>query len=160
MSGSESRVVAELPTGVVSELRERLGEDLRTAVLFGSQARGEAWESSDWDVLVVARGLPKKILERAIFLKLILPDSWRGEVSLLAKTPEEFAAGLPEVYLDIALDGVVLYDTDGYMARRLEYLRALIRRKGLRREQDGRDLIWRWGQPPAADWSLEWEEAT
>jgi hypothetical protein len=79
-------------------------------------------------------------------------------VSLLAKTPEEFMAGLPDLYLDIALDGVILYDTGDYMTERLESLRALIRRKGLRREREGRDLIWRWEHPPGPDWSLEWEE--
>ena len=26
-------------------------------------------------------------------------------------------------------------------------------------EKEGRDLIWRWEQPPNPDWSLEWEEA-
>jgi hypothetical protein len=76
----------------------------------------------------------------------------------LAKTPEEFMAGLPDLYLDIALDGVILHDTEGYMAQCLEALRALIRRKGLSREKDGHDLIWRWEKPPGLDWSLEWEE--
>jgi hypothetical protein len=84
--------------------------------------------------------------------------SYRGEASLLAKTPEEFTAGLPDLYLDIALDGMILHDTDEYMTERLEFLRALIRRQGLRCEKDGRDLIWRWEEPPGFDWSLEWEE--
>ena len=88
----------------------------------------------------------------------MLPAEHRGEVSLLAKTPEEFMAGLPDLYLDIALDGMILYDTGGYMAERLKFLRALIRRKGLRREKEGRDLIWRWEQPPGPDWALEWEK--
>lgn len=68
-------------------------------------------------------------------------------------------AGLPDLYLDIALDGVVLYDAGGYAAERLEALRALVRRKGLYREREGRDLMWRWEQPPGPDWSLEWEAA-
>jgi uncharacterized protein len=66
-------------------------------------------------------------------------------------------AGLPDLYLDIALDGVILHDTDGYMAERLRFLRTLIRRNGLRREKQGRDMIWRWEQPPGPDWSLKWE---
>src|SRR5215210_9395173 len=149
----------EIPESIVSGLREGLGDDLLAVVLFGSRARGEARESSDWDFLVIARDLPERTLERIFRLKKMLPTLYRGEVSLLAKTPEEFMAGLPDLYLDIALDGVILYDTDGYMTERLEFLRALIRRKGLRREKEGRDLIWRWEQPPGPDWSLEWEEA-
>jgi hypothetical protein len=88
----------------------------------------------------------------------MLPPEYCGEVSLLAKTPEEFMSGLPDLYLDIALDGVILYDTDGFMEERLRSLRALIRREGLRREREGGDLIWRWRQSPSPDWSLEWEE--
>ncbi len=146
----------DVPEGVVSGLREGLGEDLVSVVLFGSRARGEAREGSDWDFLVVARDLPEGTLERVFRLKKMLPPLCRGEASLLAKTPEEFVAGLPDLYLDIALDGVVLHDTDGYMAERLELLRALIHRKRLHREREGRDLIWRWEQPPGPDWSLEW----
>lgn len=98
---------------VVSKLDERLEGDLVAAVLFGSRARGEACEGSDWDILVIARRLPERTLERAIRLKRMLPTDYRGEVSLLAKTPEEFISNLPDLYLDIALDGIVLYDADG-----------------------------------------------
>jgi len=147
-----------VPDRIASGLREGLGGDLVGVVLFGSRARGEGREDSDWDFLVVARNLPERTLERAFRLKRMLPPLHRGEASLLARTPEEFTAGLPDLYLDIALDRVILHDTDGYMAERLEFLRALVRRKGLRREKEGRDLIWRWEQPPGPDWSLEWEE--
>jgi predicted nucleotidyltransferase len=148
----------EIPESIVSGLREGLGDDLLAVVLFGSRARGEAHEASDWDFLVVARDLPERTLERAFRLKKMLPPLHSGEASLLAKTPEEFTAGLPDLYLDIALDGVILHDTDGYMTERLEFLRTLIRRKGLRREKEGRDLVWRWEQSPGPDRTLEWEE--
>lgn len=39
-----------LPNGVVSELSEGLRDDLVAVVLFGSRARREAHEGSDWDV--------------------------------------------------------------------------------------------------------------
>ncbi len=148
-----------LPTEAVSKLREGLGEDLVAVVLFGSRARGEAREGSDWDVLVIANNLPGRTLERAIWLKRMLPAAYRGEISLLARTPEEFMSSLPDLYLDIASDGVVLYDTGGFMVERLRSLRSLIHRKGLRREREDCDLVWRWRGTPSPDWSLEWEEA-
>lgn len=132
MTRPEPHVAAggDVPDGIVSGLREGLGDNLLSVVLFGSRARGEAHEGSDWDILVVARDLPERTLERAFLLKRMLPPEHRGEVSLLSRTPEEFMAGLPDLYLDIALDGVILYDTGDYVAERLEFLRALIRRKG------------------------------
>src|SRR5215211_6080706 len=132
----------EMPGSVVLGLRDGLGDDLVAVVLFGSRAREEAHEGSDWDFLVVARNLPERTLERTFRLKKMLPPLHRGEASLLAKTPDEFTAGLPDLYLDIALDGVILHDTDRYMAERLRLLRTLIQRNGLRRKKQGRDLIW------------------
>jgi hypothetical protein len=85
----------------------------------------------------------------------VLPAAWRGRVSLMAKTPEEFETALSAVYLDIALDGVVLYDPQGYVGQKLTRLRELIRRKGLRRERVGEDFAWRWERFPGFNWSLE-----
>jgi predicted nucleotidyltransferase len=43
-------------------IREHLGECLQSVILFGSRARGDARDGSDYDVLVVVRGpsLPAK----------------------------------------------------------------------------------------------------
>jgi hypothetical protein len=75
----------------------------------------------------------------------------------LAKTPVEFESHLPSLYLDIALDGMILYDTDGYMHQHLACLRRMIHKQGLYREQQGRDLIWRWDVFPGPDWQVSWE---
>lgn len=75
----------------------------------------------------------------------------------MAKTPQEFESYLPSFYLDMALDGIILYDTDTYIAERLAHLRHLIETKGLQREQQGDDLIWQWQEFPGFDWSVEWE---
>jgi len=77
----------------------------------------------------------------------------------LAKTPQEFEASLPALYLDIALDGMVLYDRDHYITDKLAKLRQLISEKGLRRERAGRDLVWRWQEFPGFGWTVEWGES-
>jgi hypothetical protein len=77
-------------------------------------------------------------------------------VAVIAKTPEEFESYLSDLFLDIALDGVILHDTDGYMAERLARLHQLIQAQGLRREQQEGELVWRWEEFPGSDWSLEW----
>jgi predicted nucleotidyltransferase len=140
----------------VQAMKQGLGADLVAVVLFGSQARGEADANSDWDLLLLARRLPEKPWQRHTQLKRLLPEAWRGRVSLLAKTPTEFEAHLPALYLDVALDGVVLYDTGNYVAQRLAYLRELLARRGLRRERAGGEMTWRWQQSPGPGWTLEW----
>lgn len=145
---------------IVTALKHRLGEHLIAIVLFGSRARGEANEASDWDLLIIAHHLPANVMERHLMLKSALPIAWRARTAILAKTPQEFEARLPSLYLDIALDGIVLYDTNEYITERLARLRKLIQNKGLHRETAQRDLVWRWQQFPGFNWSLEWEMAT
>lgn len=148
------------PGEVVAALEKALGDDLISVVLFGSRARDEADEASDWDVLIIARNLPERVLERYRLLKRMLPPAWRGKTSILAKTPAEFEATLSPLYLDIALDGRVLYDPQGYMQTRLQAVQRLIQRKGLRRERRGRDLVWQWERLPGLHWLLGWEETS
>jgi predicted nucleotidyltransferase len=143
----------------IEALKRGLGNRLIAVVLFGSRARGEAREDSDWDLLVLAQNLPPRLFQRHRALKQMLPAAQRGRISLLAKTPQEFEASLPALYLDIALDGIVLYDSDGYIADKLVRLRALIGEKGLHRERAGRDLVWRWQEFPGFGWAVEWEGA-
>jgi predicted nucleotidyltransferase len=144
---------------VVAAFKQGLGDDLVAVVLFGSRARGEADEASDWDLLVIARHLPERTFKRYRWLKGMLPVAWRGQTAILAKTPEEFESYLTSLFLDIALDGIILHDSDGYIAERLASLRRLIEEQGLRRERVQRDLVWRWQRFPGFDWSLEWEAA-
>lgn len=142
----------------VSSLREHLGDNLVAVVLYGSRARGDAQAGSDWDLLVLARGLPQGYLARHLAMKRALAPECRGAVSLLTKTPEEFEANLSALYLDIALDGRILYDPTGYAARKLQHLRdLLVQRRGLYRERTPAGDVWRWRERPGGAWRLTWE---
>lgn len=141
----------------LTALKDALGESLITVVLFGSQARGDAHETSDWDLLLIARDLPAGTLNRHFALKGALPPGWRGRIALLAKTPEEFEARLPALYLDIALDGVILYDPTGYAAQKLARIQQLRQEAELVRRERAGDLIWEWIRPPTGPWKIEWD---
>lgn len=143
---------------VTTALKLQLEGKLIALALYGSQARGEAKPDSDWDILLIATALPPKTFSRHLYLKKMLPDSWRGQVSLLAKTPAEFEAHLPSLFLDIALDGIILYDPKDYLTERLSHLKQLIQQKGLYRESQAQDLLWQWEEFPGYQWQLRWGE--
>lgn len=152
-----SHIEQKISEQAVAALRTALGDQLIAVVLFGSRARGEASAESDWDLLVIAEGLPERQFERHLFLKQLLPSGCRGAVSMLAKTPQEFEAHLPSLYLDIAVDGQILYDPDGYAAKKLGALQRLIEASGLYRERTEAGDVWRWKKQPPNPWVLRWE---
>lgn len=145
-------------TELVTALREGLGERLVTVVLYGSRAREQARQDSDWDLLIIAADLPTRTWERHILLKRLLPTAYRGAVSLLAKTPQEFEERISSLYLDIAQDGQILFDPQGYAQQRLAELRRLMAETGLYRKKSQGGEVWRWRQQPRQPWSLEWRE--
>lgn len=156
MSLSEEQVKETL-NPMLQSLQQGLGEDLVAAALFGSRARGDATPESDWDVLLIAHHLPERPLQRHFFLKTMLPETWRARLSILAKTPSEFEARVPSLYLDIALDAVVLFDPQGYLQDRLAKLREQIARLGLHRERINENWVWRWKATPPSGWAVTWE---
>ncbi len=139
----------------VDSLQTALGANLVSIVLFGSRARGDSKKQSDWDLLVIANELPKRYLERHLFLRTLLAPEL-ASISFVAKTQREFESYLPSLYLDIALDGKILYDPDGYAFSRIKYLRNLIVKSGLVREHSTAGDTWRWSEQPMGEWELEW----
>jgi predicted nucleotidyltransferase len=121
----------EILSQIVTALQEGLGEHLVAVVLYGSRARRQAREVSDWDLFIIAEDLPARLWERHILLKRLLPAAYRGAISLLAKTPQEFEEKISSTYLDIAQDGHILFDPQGYARRRLADLQRLITEAGL-----------------------------
>ena len=159
MSSAHEPAADDVARMAVEGLRGGLGQRLVAVVLFGSQARGDASPASDWDLLVIAEGLAERPFVRRLRLKQLLPAACRGLVSLLARTPREFEANMPSLYLDIALDGRILYDPHGYAARRLAELQSVLARTGLHRQRTGSGDIWRWREPPSKPWALGWDMA-
>lgn len=157
ITAGESAFDRTVAVAASSALRQALGDRLIAVVLFGSQARGEATECSDWDLLIIAEELPDKPLDRHLLMRRWLPATSGGRVSLQAKTPAEFESRVPSLYLDIARDGQVLYDPQGYATTRLAQLRRLMQRHGLYRERRPAGDLWRWRWPPPRPWHLTWE---
>lgn len=140
---------------VLETLTAKLREELVAFVLFGSRARGEGKNGSDWDIFLIMERLPENPFDRQLALRALLPREAAG-VSIVAKTREEFETSFPALYLDLAVDGIVLYDPGGYMQGKLHEIRGIIERAGLRRGRGESALIWRWRKRPQGRWRIDW----
>lgn len=159
-AGSAERVGTLRLAGLAESLERALSGQLWGLILFGSAARGETTDRSDLDVLLVADGLPSLFGPRIRFLRGLLPAPVQGKVSLIAKTRAEFEAAFPSYYLDIGLDGIILYDRDGYVTEKLTTIRDLIATAGLSRHRLASGFSWRWARPPAGHWRVDWGGVT
>jgi hypothetical protein len=160
---SASPAVPRVPDSIQEPFRSALrlsaerwhasfGERLISLVLFGSVARGEARESSDIDLIVVADGFPRSLRER----RRPLIDDWRRvraanglpavEWNLVTKSPDEARVHSP-LYLDVVEDGILILDRGGFFQEVLSEMRARMRALGSRRVylDDG---SWYWDLKP------------
>jgi predicted nucleotidyltransferase len=144
---------------IIQSLASHFSTRLKTVVLFGSQARGEAQLNSDHDLFIVVDDLPTEPLarQRAVRITLlpILADL-PGPVNFVAKRPDEVAANLTPLLLDVCVDGICLYG-EAYFQPYREKALATLRQAGLHRHKLDNTYMWLFPQLPINDWELTWE---
>lgn len=134
-------LVGKLLNALLLTFRERLV----SLVVYGSVARGRAKRSSDLDLLIVVKDLPKSKLERSrLFdpvedllaedLEKLLEHGYSIALSPIIKTPEE-AGRISPIYLDMVEDAVIVYDKDGFF-------KAILTRLSEKLEELGAERIW------------------
>jgi predicted nucleotidyltransferase/DNA-binding HxlR family transcriptional regulator len=124
-------------------VRDVLGERLLSIMLFGSVARGDWDRNSDIDILIVAEGWEdkpawvrikelrraKEALEESLEYSEALRAGYYPIVQNYTLSVEE-AKGFNRVYLDAVVDGIILYDKDGFLTGVLQSLRKRLEEMG------------------------------
>jgi len=144
---------------VLDVLRAHFGGRLRAVVLFGSRARGDASETSDHDVFVVADDLPGDVLARHAELRGLLGPIFArlpGPLNFVAKTPAELMSNLSPLVIDVCADGVCLHGQGFFEPLRQKALAAL-QSAGLSRRRVGDTLMWVFPRARTTDWTLDWD---
>jgi predicted nucleotidyltransferase len=141
---------------IVECFKGHLGKNLVSIVLFGSRARGDAREGSDWDLFIIAKNLPAKPFKRLLYVREPLVGQFDEKICIIAKTPEEVMSAFPSLFLDLSLDGIVLYDREGFFETLRERMRKIISTAGLTRKRDNGEYHWEWKAPPKGGWEITW----
>jgi len=118
----------------VSSLLERFGDDLVAVVLFGSYARGESTAISDLDLFVVVRDLSDSPVQRRFLVYDSLTPlrrKFKIEISVFEAEAKEIGRTITPLLLNIAHDGIVLYDKEGIVSSFLREVREAAEKAGL-----------------------------
>jgi len=120
----------EMIESYLASLKEIEGYDVKSVILFGSVARGQAKEHSDIDIIVVASGLPELRNRDTLppFPKLArIQDIWMTPEEL-----EDMVIAKTGFLVDTLLEGRLLRD-DGTVARaRKKLVESLKRLRAIR----------------------------
>jgi predicted nucleotidyltransferase len=144
---------------IIQSLESHFSKRLKTVVLFGSQARGEAKPNSDHDLFIVVDDLPTEPLarQRAVRTTLLpILNDLPGSINFVAKRPDEVTANLTPLLLDVCVDGICLYGEIYFQPYREKAL-ATLRQAGLHRHKLDNTYMWLFPQLPTNDWELTWE---
>jgi len=141
---------------IVDCYKAYLGNRLISLVLFGSHARGDAKETSDYDLFIIAQELPPRPFQRVLFIRGPLKGQYQERFCIIAKTPKEVLKDFPPLFLDLGLDGIILFDRNDFFKKLQVKIRDIIRQAGLQRKRDNEKFYWEWQNPPKKGWEITW----
>lgn len=143
---------------LIEVLCEKCKNELVSVVLYGSVARGTAQRSSDVDLIVVIEDWVKRSEWKYKFIEIeyqirkefkhLLTEGFSIEFRPVILHKKEIW-NIKYLFIDITVEGIILYDKDNCMKTRLDALRKRLKELGSKRIQLD-DGTWYWELKP--DW--------
>ncbi|MFQ5751519.1 MAG: nucleotidyltransferase domain-containing protein, partial [bacterium] len=130
---------------ILQEIKQALTEvklpfQVVGAILFGSMVKDKDTHESDLDLLIVADGINSKFHRRGNEISLIKKNLPALPLDILLYTESEAISNFRNhnpLFLDIAVEGVLLFDKAGILENLLNETKKYIREKWLKKLEDG-----------------------
>jgi predicted nucleotidyltransferase len=127
------RDISKILDEFLQRCKQKFGDNLISIILFGSYARGTATEYSDVDLLIIAKNLPKRRIERyKIIRDIILDFIYEYEINLspILIKPEELShKNISPLIYGILTGYKVIYDKDNFWKNYLERIKPIIKER-------------------------------
>jgi len=149
-------LITRLIQDLIKTLKNKMGDDLVSVVLYGSYAREQSTPESDVDLLIVAYGLPESSLDRQMLITKILqeieapfrqslPSSSFPYISAISKTPQE-ADHISRIYFDMIDEAKIFFDKEGFFEAVLRKVKVRLQELGAKKIRVGK--MWYWDLKP------------
>jgi len=116
----------------LQKCKQKFGDDLISIILFGSYARGTAVEYSDVDLLVIAKNLPKRRIDRHKVLRdIVLEFIYRYGINIspiLVEPRDLSLKSINPLICGILTGYKIIYDRDNFWKNYLERIKPIIKR--------------------------------
>ena len=135
-------------------LNEAFADNIISAVLYGSVAKGHSRKDSDIDICLIFKSLPKSRHKRTLLIFPLIKtlrekDSYNAlykegyipEISPILYTIEDIQDTKP-IFLDMVEDGIILLD-DGTWAKKRDYIKQRMKKLGTQKVVlENKDYYW------------------
>lgn len=114
--------------------------DITSVVVFGSRVKGKATPHSDIDLLIVADGINQKWHRRGEEIIRIKRYLKGLPADILLFTKQEVKSNFRNhnpLFLDIALDGIIVFDKDKFLENLMKETIEYIKQKGIKKIKGG-----------------------
>ena len=133
-----------LLTDFIGLLKEVFKDNIVSAILYGSVAKGKARKDSDIDVCLIFKSLPNSRHKRTLLIfplmkairekksyERLYSEGYLAEISPVLYTVKEIQDTKP-IFLDMVEDGIILLD-DGTLQEKIEKIKKRLKELGSRK---------------------------
>jgi predicted nucleotidyltransferase len=153
---NRNELITRLIPDLIKTLKNKMGDDLVSVVLYGSYAREQPTPESDVDLLIVAERLPDSSLDRQMLITKILqeveaplrqslPSASFPYISIISKTPRE-ADHISRIYFDMIAEAKIFFDKEGFFESVLRKVAGRLKELGAKKVLVGK--MWYWDLKP------------